>query len=54
MIDKVVYGIDAVAAARLKRDTAQAEYDALKENINTTKVLIRVLENQIGREWGMA
>lgn len=51
LIDKVVYGLDAVAEARLKRDTAIASYDALKENINTTKVLIRVLENQINREW---
>ena len=40
------------ANERFERDTAEVLYKASLENINTLKTLIRVLENQIAKEWG--
>lgn len=54
MIDKTCYGIPSVAEARFKRDVAEAVYKANLEAINSTKVEIRILENQLNREWGQA
>lgn len=51
MIDKVVYGIPEVADLRWERDVAYAHYKTAQEYINTLKIEIRVLENQIEREW---
>ena len=52
LIDKVVYGKKAVADARFKRDVAEATYKANQESINVLKLQIRILDNQIAREWG--
>lgn len=52
MIDKVVYGIPSVAELRFKRDIADTVYQANLEAINTTKLMLRLLENQLSREWG--
>lgn len=54
LIDKVVYGNDNVAEKRFKRDTADALYNAARENINSIKLQIRILDNQISREWEQA
>lgn len=54
MIDKTVYGIEAVAAARYERDVAEAVYAANLESINATKLMLRLLDAQISREWGGA
>jgi hypothetical protein len=54
LIDKVVYGVEVVADKRLKRDIADALYNAERENINSIKLQIRILDNQISREWGEA
>ncbi len=51
LIDKVVYGKHEVADARFKRDVAETMYNASKENINSLKLQIRILDAQIGREW---
>lgn len=51
MIDKTCYGVQAVADARFKRDVAEATYKANLEAINSLKLQMRLLENQIGREW---
>lgn len=51
MIDKTCYGIPSVAEARLKRDIAEAVYKANQEHINAVKLQLRLIENQIGREW---
>lgn len=40
-----------VAALRLKRDLAQADYDVCQEMINGLKLQIRILESQLSREW---
>ena len=52
MIDKTCYGIPSVAEARFRRDVAEAVYKANQEAINSLKLQMRLMENQIGREWG--
>lgn len=53
VITLTCYGIPSVAEARFKRDIAEAIYKANLEAISTIKLQIRVLENQINREFGM-
>ena len=53
VITLTCYGIPSVAEARFKRDTAETIYKANLEAISTIKLQIRVLENQINREFGM-
>lgn len=52
MIDKTCYGIPSVAEARFQRDVAEAVYKANLEAINSIKLQMRLLENQLQREWG--
>ena len=52
MIDKTCYGIPSVAEARFKRDIAEGNYKANQEAIQAYKLQIRLLDNQINREWG--
>lgn len=52
MIDKTCYGIPSVAEARYKRDVAEAVYKANNEAINSIKLQIRLIENQLQREYG--
>lgn len=54
MIDKTCYGIPSVAQARFKRDVAETVYKANQEAINSVKLQLRLIENQISREWGQA
>ena len=54
MIDKTCYGIPSVAEARFKRDVAEAVYKANLEAINSIKLQLRLIENQIQREWGQS
>ena len=51
LIDKICYGIPSVAEARYKRDVAEAVYKANQEAINSLKLQMRLIENQIGREY---
>ena len=51
MIDKTCYGIPSVAEARFKRDVKEAVYRANQEAINSIKLQMRIIENQLGREW---
>lgn len=51
MIDKVCYGIPSVAEARFKRDVAESVYKANQEAINSIKLQIRILNDQLDREW---
>lgn len=53
MIDKVCYGIPTVAEARFQRDVAETVYKANLEAINSIKLQMRLLENQIQREWSV-
>jgi hypothetical protein len=54
MIDKTCYGIPSVAEARFKRDVAEAVYKANLEAINSIKLQLRLIENQIQREWSQS
>ena len=51
MIDKTCYGIPSVAEARFKRDVAEAVYKANLEAINSIKLQMRLIENQLQREF---
>ena len=54
LIDKVVYGQKEVAELRFKRDSAEVMYQVALEKINVTKLQIKILQNQIDKEWGQA
>lgn len=54
LISQVIYGYDDIAKLRFDRDTAQVKYNANLEYINTIKLQIRILENQLSREYGNA
>ena len=54
LIDKVIYGVQEVADLRFNRDVKEAIYQANLESINSTKLKLRILENQLNREWGQA
>ena len=51
VIDKICYGIPSVAEARYKRDVAEAVYKANQEAINSIKLQLRIIDNQVAREW---
>ena len=51
-INLTIKGQAPVAEAMLQRDMAQVLYQTNMEYINATKLELRVLENQIAREWG--
>ena len=51
LINQIIYGIPEVADKRFKRDIAEAMYQTNLEYINTTKLQLRILENQLQREW---
>lgn len=54
LIGQVIYGVKEVAELRFKRDVAETIYNANQEAINSTKLKLRILENQLNREWGNA
>lgn len=46
-----IKGQAEVAQAMLERDIAKVKYEANQEHINTVKLRMRVVDNQINREW---
>jgi hypothetical protein len=50
VIDKICYGIPSIADLRFKRDVAKTIYVANLEAINTYKLEIRIIQNQIDKE----
>jgi len=54
LIDKVCYGIPEVAELRFRRDCARVVYDANMDAINALKLEMRIISNQLQREWGQA
>jgi hypothetical protein len=52
LINTIIYGYDDIAKLRFNRDTAQVKYNSNNEYINTIKLQLRILENQISREYG--
>lgn len=54
LIDKTCYGVPEVAELRFRRDVAEAVYRANMEAINAIKLEIRIINEQLGREWGQS
>lgn len=54
LIQQVVYGVPEVADKRFKRDVKEAIYNANQEAINSIKLQIRVIENQLNREYNIS
>lgn len=52
LIHDLARGDEDVAMLKLKRDAAESEYWTDQESIQATKLKIRVVNDQIGREWG--
>lgn len=52
LINQVIYGYEDIAKLRFERDTAQVKYNANLEYIQTIKLMIKILENQLSREYG--
>lgn len=51
LINQVIYGFEDIAKLRFDRDTAEVKYNTNQEYINTIKLQIRILENQLNREY---
>lgn len=54
LINQIIYGVPEVATLRYERDVKEAIYQANQEAINSIKLKLRILENQLNREWGNA
>lgn len=52
LINTIIYGYEDIATLRFNRDTAEVKYNSNLEYINTIKLQIRILENQLSREYG--
>lgn len=52
IITLIAYGIPDVANLREARDIAEAVYKANQEAINVLKLEMKIIENQLDREWG--
>lgn len=50
-INLSIKGQPKVAEALLERDIAKSMYEANMEHINVAKLELRIIENQIAREW---
>lgn len=51
LIQTVIYGYDDIAMLRFKRDSANVVYNANIEAINTLKLQMRIVQNQLDKEW---
>ncbi|MFY9421450.1 MAG: hypothetical protein WAP91_00355 [Bacilli bacterium] len=51
IISDVCRGDKVIAKLKFERDVAEVVYKAAMEAINTYKLQIKILENQIEREW---
>jgi len=51
LINTIIYGYEDIAELRFNRDTAEVKYNTNQEYINTLKLQIRILENQLNREY---
>lgn len=53
-VEMTVYGLENVAEAKMKRDIADETLKACYETLQVIKLEIRIIENDINREYGMA
>lgn len=54
VISLTCYGIPKVAEARFKRDVARTIYEANKEAIQTIKLQMKIIQNQLEKEWSFS
>lgn len=52
LINTIIYGYEDIAKLRFERDIAQVKYNANLEYILTLKLQMKIIENQIQREFG--
>lgn len=52
LIQLVIYGYPEIATLRFKRDSAESIYKANLESINALKLEIKIIQNQIDKEYG--
>lgn len=52
LIQLTIYGYKEIATLRFQRDSAEVIYNANLEAINSLKLQIRLLSNQIDKEYG--
>lgn len=53
LIQLTIYGYEEIAKLRFLRDSAEVIYNANQEAINSLKLQIKIIENQITKEWGV-
>ena len=51
LIQTIIYGYEDIATLRFQRDSASVIYSANLEAIASIKLRLRLLDNQIQREW---
>lgn len=51
VIGDIARGNPEIAALRCTRDCSQAVYDASREAVNVLKLKLRVVNDEMGREW---
>ena len=51
LINQIIYGYTDIAELRFLRDSAEVVYKANLEAINTLKLQIRIVSNQLDKEW---
>ena len=52
LINQIIYGYENIPQLRFERDTSRVKYNANLEYINSTKLNIRILSNQLDKEYG--
>ena len=52
LINQVIYGYDDIAELRFNRDIAQVKYNSNLEFINAVKLEMKILNEQLNKEWG--
>lgn len=52
IIENIAKGNRDIAQLRLQRDVDETMYKSVLEYLNVVKLQIRVIENQVSREWG--
>jgi hypothetical protein len=53
LINKIIYGEKDIADLRFNRDVAETMRTTAQERINILKLQMRILDNQIAREWSI-
>ena len=52
LINTIIYGYEDIANLRFERDTAEVKYKANQEYINVIKFTMKILKDQLDKEYG--